>query len=73
MKNGKMTKTNHSWQVATYIIPPATELVCENAVRTDRFIFGAALVRYDGQYWLCQNYGLYNVDQSEAAEFVASL
>lgn len=68
-----MKKTNHSWQIATYILPPRAELVCENAVRTDRFPLGAALVRYEGQYWLCQNYGLYKVDQSEAAEFVASL
>lgn len=73
MKKEKMTKTNHSWQIATNIIPPATELVCENAVRTDRFPFGAALVRCNGRYYLCQNYCIYKVNQKVAAEFAESL
>ena len=47
-----MTQTNHSWRIATYIIPKGAEIVCDNAVRTDRFIFGAALIRYEGKYWL---------------------
>lgn len=68
-----MTLTNHSWRIATNILPPHTELVCENAVRTERFVFGAALVRYEGEYWLCVNYCMYKADQDEAAAFVASL
>lgn len=72
-KERNMTQTNHSWRIATYIIPHGAELVCDNAVRTDRFILGAALIRYEGQYWLCQNYCLYKVDQDEAAAFAANL
>ena len=68
-----MTKTNHSWQIATYIIPADTELVCENAVRTNRFPFGAALVRCNGLYFLCQNYCIYSVNQKVAAAFAESL
>lgn len=72
-KDTKMTQTNHSWRIATYIIPKGAELVCDNAVRTDRFIFGAALIRYEGQYWLCKNYCLYAVDQDAAEAFAATL
>lgn len=72
-RNETMTQTNHSWRVATYIIPKGAELVCDNAVRTDRFIFGAALIRYEGKYWLCQNYCLYAVDQGAAEAFAATL
>ena len=72
-KDTKMTQTNHSWRIATYIIPKGAELVCDNAVRTDSFIFGAALIRYEGQYWLCQNYCLYAVDQGAAEAFAATL
>lgn len=68
-----MTKTNRTWRIATNLIPQGAELVTENAVRTDRFIFGAALIRYEGQYWLCQNYCLYAVDQSAAEAFAATL
>lgn len=68
-----MTKTNRTWRIATNLIPRGAELVTENAVQTDRFIFGAALIRYEGQYWLCQNYCLYKVDQDAAAAFAATL
>lgn len=34
---------------------------------------GAALIRYEGQYWLCHNYCLYAVDQAAAEAFAATL
>lgn len=68
-----MTKTNRTWRIATNLIPRGAELVTENAVRTDRFIFGAALIRYEGQYWLCHNYCLYAVDQGAAEAFASTL
>ena len=68
-----MTQDNHSCRIATYIIPQGAELVCDNAVRTDLFIFGAALIRYQGRYWLCQNYCLYAVYQGAAEELADTL